>query len=298
MEMRGMDLKELHAFQMIVREGTFSRAAEKLNYAQSTITNQIQRLEKELGITLFNRGWDAQLTSAGRVFATEVDHLIKHWNHVADTARALQRDEIGSLRVGSIEPLVETVLPHAIRRFQQDKPRVACQIVSANTDSLAQSLLQDELDFVISGEPSESSAFYFEPIYQENTIFIADASHPLSRRKQVQFEQLLDYPITAGGNTCLYHLQLSRYLTRYKQSPLLQNTVNRISAIPNYVKQTLAIGVVLESTPLIPGVVRIDAEFELPRIPIGLLQLRHRDHPAQSSIRMLQRIIVEEVNGK
>lgn len=293
-----MDLKELHAFQMIVREGTFSRAAEKLNYAQSTITNQIQRLEKELGIMLFNRGWDAQLTSAGRLFATEVDHLINHWNHVADTARALQHDEIGSLRVGSIEPLAETALPHAIRRFQQVKPRVACQIVSANTDSLAQSLLQDELDFVISGEPSESSAFYFEAIYQENTIFIADASHPLSRRKQVQFERLFDYPITAGGNTCLYHLQLSKQLTRYKQSPPLLNTVNRLSAIPYYVQKSLAIGVVLESTPLIPEVVKLDVELEWPQIPIGLLQLRHRDYPSQSSIRMLQRIVIEELKQK
>lgn len=290
-----MDLKELAAFQTIVREGTFSRAAEKLNYAQSTITNQIQRLEKELGIQLFNRGWDAQLTSAGRVFATEVDHLIQHWNHVAEMARALQHDEIGSVRVGGIEPLVETVFPDAIRRFQQHKPRMACQIVTANTDSLAQSLLHDELDFAICGEPSEPSAFYFEPIYQEDTIVVADRNHPLCRKKHVPFDQLFDYPITVGGNTCLYHLQFSKHLTQYKKSPLLLNTVNRISAIPYYVKNTLALGVVLESTALIPEVERIDVELELPCIPVGLLQLRQRDYAAESSIRILQRIIVEEM---
>lgn len=48
-----MDLKELITFQTILRQGTFSKAAESLHYAQSTITNQIQRLEKELGISLF-----------------------------------------------------------------------------------------------------------------------------------------------------------------------------------------------------------------------------------------------------
>ncbi|MGO4496386.1 LysR family transcriptional regulator [Paenibacillus sp. 2RAB27] len=51
-------------FQTILKEGTFSRAAEKLNYAQSTISNQMQRLEKEIGVQLFNRGWDVELTRA------------------------------------------------------------------------------------------------------------------------------------------------------------------------------------------------------------------------------------------
>lgn len=70
-----MDLKELITFQTILRQGTFSKAAESLHYAQSTITNQIQRLEKELGISLFYRGWEAELTPAGKIFAEEVDDL-------------------------------------------------------------------------------------------------------------------------------------------------------------------------------------------------------------------------------
>ncbi|KEQ24862.1 LysR family transcriptional regulator [Paenibacillus tyrfis] len=292
-----MDLKELTAFQTIVQEGTFSRAAEKLNYAQSTVTNQIQRLEKELGVQLFKRGWDVQLTSAGRVFATEVDNLIQHWNNVAELARALQHDEIGSLRVGGIESLVDSVISQSVRRFQQQKPRMAYQIITGNTDSLAQSLLHDELDFAICGEPSEPHAFYFEPFYYENTILIADRNHPLCRRSHVSFEDVLDYPLTAGGSTCLYHLQFSKYLSRYRESPLQLNMISRIPAIPNYVKETLAVGVVLESTPLIPEVERIDVELELPHIPIGLLQPRQCNYAAESSVRLLQRIIKEEIGN-
>ena len=51
-----MDLKELKSFQAILKEGSFSKAAQKLNYAQSTVTTQIQKLEKEIGFSLFYRG--------------------------------------------------------------------------------------------------------------------------------------------------------------------------------------------------------------------------------------------------
>ncbi|MFC5451294.1 LysR family transcriptional regulator [Paenibacillus aestuarii] len=290
-----MDLKELTAFQTIVQEGTFSRAAEKLNYAQSTITNQIQRLEKELGVQLFKRGWDAQLTSAGRVLATEVDNLIHHWHDVAELAQALEHDEYGCLRIGGIESVVDGGISRSVRRLQQQKPRMAYQILTGNTDALAQLLLQEELDFAICGEPSESTAFYFEPLYHETTMLIADRNHPLCQRSHVAFEDVLDYPLTAGGSTCLYHLQFSKHLSRYQASPLQLNTVSRITAIPQFIQDTKAVGVVLASTPLIPEVARIDVEFVLPHIPIGLLQLRKASYAAGSSVRLLQCMIKEEI---
>jgi len=288
-----MDLKELTAFQTIVQEGTFSRAAEKLNYAQSTITNQIQRLEKELGVQLFDRRWDVQLTSAGQLFAAEVDDLIRHWHDVAELARAIQHDEVGTIRAGGIESVIDTVMADSVRRFQQQKPRMACQIVSGNTDSLLNSLLRDELDFAICGEPSDHSAFYFEPLYDERTILIADHNHPLCVKDQVAFEDILAYPVTTGGNTCLYHLQFSNYLSRFRREPLLVNSMNRISSIPHYIKQTLAVGIVLESTPLVPEVKPIEVDLDLPRIPIGLLQSRRREYATESSIHLLQRMMKE-----
>lgn len=290
-----MNLRELTAFQTIVQEGTISRAAEKLNYAQSTVTNQIQRLEKELGIQLFKRGWDVQLTSAGRVFAAEVDHLIQHWNDVTELAHALQNDEIGTLRVGGIESLTDTVLSQSIHRFQLQKPRMSYQITAGNTDILTKCLLQKELDFAICGEPSEPSAFYFEPLYHERTMLIADRSHALCQKRQVSFEDILDYPLVTGGDKCIYHLQFSKYLSRYKESPRQHNRISRIPAIPYYIKETLAVGVVLESTPLIPEVKRIDVKLDLPNIPIGLLHLRECNYSAESSVQLLYRIIKEEI---
>ncbi|PWW00927.1 DNA-binding transcriptional LysR family regulator [Paenibacillus cellulosilyticus] len=292
-----MDLKELVTFQTIVQEGTFSRAAEKLNYAQSTITNQIQRLEKEIGIQLFNRGWDAQLTAAGRLFAAEVDRLIQHWNEVAGLARSLEQEEVGTLRIGTIEAMMEGALPSALRRFNQVKPRIAWQITTGNTDTLAEAMLNEKLDFAICGEPSEASRFYFEPLYEEETVLIADRSHPLCAGSKVPFEALFHYPIVAGGSTCLYALQFNKHLARYKETPTLLHTVSQISSIPHFVKDTLTVGVVLSSTPLIPEVAAINAALELPPIGVGLLQARKHSDPLSSSRQLLLQLIREELEA-
>lgn len=292
-----MDLKELTTFQTIVQEGTFSRAAEKLNYAQSTITNQIQRLERELGIQLFNRGWEAQLTTAGRLFADEVDRLILHWQEVAGLARSLEQEEIGTLRIGAIEAVLESVLPSALRRFQQMKTRIAWQITTGNTDRLAEAVLEDKIDWAICGEPSGSLPIYFEPMYEEKTVLIADRAHPLCGRSEVPFEEIFQYPIVAGGSTCLYALQFSKHLARYKETPTLQHTVSQISSIPHFVKGSHAVGVVLSSTPLISEVAPIPVTLELPPIAVGLLQSRKQHASTSSTQRLVQQLIREEIEA-
>lgn len=289
-----MDLRELTAFQTILQEGTFSRAAEKLNYAQSTITNQIQRLEKELGVQLFQRGWEAELTSAGRIFSVEVDKLIRHWSEVAELAKGLQQDEIGRLRVGAIEPLMHTVLPSAVRSFHQSKPKMTCQIDMGHTEALSRAILRDELDFALCGEPSDPSNFHFRLLYHEKIVFIAAENHPLSVARDVPFREILPFSLIAGGSECLYYLQLAKHLSREERWPQL-HTVTPISSIPYFIQQTSAIGVVLDSTPLPPDMRRIDVIWDAAPIPVGFLQSRGREYPPASSKRLLMQIVKDEM---
>ncbi|WP_338120015.1 LysR family transcriptional regulator [Paenibacillus thalictri] len=149
----------------LAQEGTFSKAAAKLNYAQSTITNQIQRLEKEMGIQLFRRGWDAELTGSGQLFAAEIDSLIKHWQYVSEQAKALQKEEIGTIRMGALESVLENTLPNCLRRFRELKPKVSYSIATGNTDSLSLALTQKQLDFALCGEPADPSGYVFDPLY-------------------------------------------------------------------------------------------------------------------------------------
>lgn len=283
-----MDLKELITFRTIIQEGNFTKAAAKLNYAQSTITNQVQRLEKELGIQLFKRGWDAELTASGQIFAVEIDKLIQHWNHVTEQAKALQREEIGSLRIGGLASIFEHVLPSSLRQFQELKPKVSCHFVSGNTDSLSRAVLQNQLDFAICGEPADFSSFSFEPLYNENISFIVANNHPLAERNGIiSFEELLNYQMIVGGNTCLYYLRLAKQYSHYTETPFLY-TVNQISAIPGFVQRIPSVGAVLDSTALPTNVVKIHVELKDSAIPVGLLQLRNTEYNSSSKNLFMQ----------
>ncbi|NIK69512.1 LysR family transcriptional regulator [Paenibacillus sp. BK720] len=289
-----MDLKELTAFQTILQEGSFAKAAAKLNYAQSTITNQIQRLEKELGFQLFDRGWEAELTPAGQIYAAEVDRLIQHWHYVSDQAKAILREETGTLRIGMLEMLARQIMPEALSRFREEKPHIACQFVIGNTDLAASELRRKQLDLAICGEPPELTGLRFEPLHEEKIVFAAAKDHPLHLHGEgkLPFQELLPFPMVVGGPTCLYYLHLSRQLARFDSMPLL-HSVSQISAIPGFAARPPFIGVVLASTPLSDQVKPLAVDWEEPTIPVGLLDRRDTVYPSAARERLIG--IIKEV---
>ncbi len=95
-----MDLKTLKTFQLIVSLGSFNRAAEELNYAQSTVTMQIQKLESDLGVQLIERGKGLQLTIAGRLFHERSLQIVKDLERLQSRISDLLLGEAGHIRLG------------------------------------------------------------------------------------------------------------------------------------------------------------------------------------------------------
>ncbi|GGG54763.1 LysR family transcriptional regulator [Paenibacillus radicis (ex Gao et al. 2016)] len=272
-----MDLKELIAFRTIVEEGTFSKAAAKLNYAQSTITNQIQRLEKQLGFALFQRGWDAELTAAGKIYAEEVQSLIRHWHYAEDLAKSLEKEEIGTVSIGAVEPAAATLLPGALRRLAVSKPAISCSVTVANTDALLQGVKDGKLDFAICGDHPLKNGLQFEQLYAEELSFIADDAHPLAGRTSLSLSDLLPYPLLAGGSNCLYHIRLDEELSFLPSRPLT-HTVTQLSLLPSFVQGCNWVGATLASLPLPNGIQRLDVLLAEPEISIGILYQREPNY--------------------
>ncbi|WP_028548011.1 LysR family transcriptional regulator [Paenibacillus sp. UNC451MF] len=282
-----MDLKELTTFRTIIQEGTFSKAAAKLNYAQSTVTNQVQRLEKELGIKLFKRGWDAELTPSGKVYAEEVDNLIQHWNYVLEQAKSLQKEEIGTLNIGVLETMTANILPAVLEHFRSLKPNIECHFTVGNTDTLSHGLRQNTLDFAITGEPTDLTSLQFEPLYNEKIQFIVSNHHAFAEKSAVSIEELYEYPLIVGGKTCLYHMRLLKEFAGYSGTPFLYS-VSQISAIPSFVQQIPSVGAVLFSLPLPPDVVPLQVSMKDPLIPVGILQNNKTEYRSSTASLFLQ----------
>ncbi|MBE0338869.1 LysR family transcriptional regulator [Paenibacillus sp. 23TSA30-6] len=287
-----MDLKELTTFRTIIEEGTFSKAAAKLNYAQSTVTSQVQRLEKELGFQLFKRGWDAELTAAGKCYAEEVDGLIQHWNYVLDQANSLKKEEIGTLHIGVIETVAATVLPEVLRQFREHKPNMTCHFTVGNTDALANALMDGKLDFAISGEPHSIPSLHFEPVYHEQIAFIVSRDHPFAAKSELHLEDLYEYPLIVGGKNCLYHIRLEKELSRFPSMPFFY-IVSQISSIPSFVKAIPSVGVILSSLPVSEEFITIPLQLTDPAIPVGLLHSSQHQQYMSSARKLLMQLVKE-----
>lgn len=134
------------------------------------------------GISAFKRGWDAELTSPGKLYAEEINGLIQHWNFVMDQAKSLKKEEIGTLHIGVIETVAATVLPLVLQQFREHKPNITCHFTVGNTDALANALVDGKLDFAISGEPHSIPSLHFEPVYHEHIAFIVSRNHPFAAK--------------------------------------------------------------------------------------------------------------------
>lgn len=143
-----MELRNIKTFLFVAEQRSFSKAAALLGYSQSTVTAQIQQLEQEFDVLLFERiHKTVRLTQPGQEFLAHAQKLIRS----AEEARvALKRLPVGSgeLRIAMAESLCTTFFPGILERFHREFPQVELRIVPAGTDEMFGMLRRNEADLV------------------------------------------------------------------------------------------------------------------------------------------------------
>ncbi|MCB2312723.1 LysR family transcriptional regulator [Clostridium tagluense] len=141
-----MDIRHFKTFKSIIEEGNFSNAAMKMGYTQSTVTSQMQQLEQELSIKLFEKiGRNMVLTSLGK-------ELIPYSNELLDTVKKIESigkydDNItGELKIAIAESLMSYKLQNVLSLFRQKAPNVRISIISLNCLAIKTALLKGQVD--------------------------------------------------------------------------------------------------------------------------------------------------------
>ena len=141
-----MELKYLNTLRTIINEGSFSKAADKLNYTQSTITFQIGQLEQELGVKLFDKiGRRMVLTKAGEQVLPYVDNVLQSVEKLRDFETELKECQ-GDLHIGVGETLLCFQLPEIVKEFHKQAPKARLFIRSMNCYEIRDALLDGTLD--------------------------------------------------------------------------------------------------------------------------------------------------------
>ena len=279
-----MDLKELSSFKAILQEGSFSKAALKLNYAQSTITMQMQRLEKELGFLLFERGLEIKLTPSGKIFSEEIDSLIDHWNYAIDFSKKLQKEEVGTITIGVNEFAARTAFPKIIAEFREVKPNILCKLIIDGARGLHGLLEQQAVDFLVASRPTEMDNFLFEKLYRDEVHLVASKKFADSFRDVTQVSGLQRYPIFTGGEKCIYFAKIKNTFSSSSEQPTFY-TVNQMSMIVNFLDQFPSVGVVTKSLPLSDNLMELNIEIDDPYVDIGIIT-RKKDNKYLSQTKM------------
>ena len=200
-----MDIRNIQTFIRVVEMGSITRAAEELNYVQSTVTSQIQQLEKELGFPLFDRiGKRISITAPGQEFlryANEILHITQKVNAMGSDPKKMA----GTLRIGVLESLLFTAMLDILPAFKLQYQKVDVQLKMGQVADLLVLLKQNQLDMVyISGDLNTDPDLFCCYKRKENLIFVTSPYHPAARRKEIPLADLLEYDflVTERSGIC------------------------------------------------------------------------------------------------
>ena len=142
-----MELRRLRYFLAVAEELSFTRAAVRLQMAQPPLSTQIQLLESELGVTLFDRSRRAiTLTAAGLALVPEARRLLADAEQTARIVRHAADGTVGRLAVGFVPAAVNGVLPDILRRYRERYPGVALSLYERGPDDLMRQLHEHRIE--------------------------------------------------------------------------------------------------------------------------------------------------------
>jgi DNA-binding transcriptional LysR family regulator len=172
-----MDLSDLRIFSTVVREGSVTRAAERLHRVQSNVTTRIRQLEEDLSVRLFIReGKRLHLAPAGQVLLGYADRLLA----LADEARGAVQDSKprGIFRLGAMESTAAVRLPRLLSQYHRRHPGVVLELRTGNPQVLGGAVLAGDLDAALVAEPIADAPFKKMFAFDEELVIVAPADHP------------------------------------------------------------------------------------------------------------------------
>lgn len=227
-----MDFKQLNTFLTVAQFLNFTKAAEQLGYAQSSITAQIQQLENETGVKLFERiGKTVSLTYAGTMMIPYASKLLEISKNMKS---ALSEFPIpsGTLTIGVAESLSIYRLPHILKEYRRLYPNVDIHLKLLNCKEFIPNLANGSIDIAYCiGYKLESEALVEVLAMPEPVTILAYHGHPLLNKSKVIPNDFENIPLLLTGNGCCYRGSFLKSLSELHITPRIIMETDSIQAI-------------------------------------------------------------------
>jgi LysR family hydrogen peroxide-inducible transcriptional activator len=206
-----MELHQFRYFVAVADLGSFTRAAEKCLVAQPSLSQQIIKLERELGRPVFERlGRKIRLTEAGRALYAQAVEILASVDALRDRVVAGGDPWRGSIRVGAIPTVAPYLLPPILRDFARRFPLARVALHEDLTAHVERACIEGEIDLGITASPPVHEMLDYEPLFTEELLLAAPPGHRLVHRRNVAVADLAEEPfIVLADVHCLGEQVLS-----------------------------------------------------------------------------------------
>jgi DNA-binding transcriptional LysR family regulator len=201
----GLELRHLLALVAVTETGTFSRAAERLGYTQSAVSQQISNLERIVGTSLFERPGGprpVRLTTGGEILLAHARAVLARVGSAAADLRALASGEQGQLRVGTLPSIGTKILPRLLAVFRSEWPGIEIVLRESRdgADLIRAAEAGDvEVTFVEVGQ-HETGPLEVRPLLDDPMVFVAPAGAPEAGRRAVSIVEIAHLPMIGTRN--------------------------------------------------------------------------------------------------
>lgn len=273
-----MDFRQIELFLAVADELHFGRAALRLGMAQPPLSQQIMRLEKSLGVRLFERtSRSVALTSAGHQLVKNGRDLLERRGEARSSVQRAASGEIGCLSIGFAASSALGLLPDLISRFSGAYPLVELQVREGSVQNHAQALLEGRLDLAIVRGPFRHESLVIHTLLSEPIVAVLKASSLGALTGQIRLRDLAEEPFLMFERSAApgLHDALTGMCRNAGFTPSIRQSADSWPSIAALVSAGLGVALAPASAALL--------------LPLGAVACRVMDVAAQSELVLMRR---------
>jgi LysR family transcriptional regulator, hydrogen peroxide-inducible genes activator len=238
-----MELNQLRYAVAIADTGNFTRAAERSNVTQPTLSQQIINLEKEIGHKLFHRlGRKAVLTEAGAVFLERARRILFE---IENASKELS-DNPGldrRITVGAIPTVAPYLLVPLIERCRTEHPNLTIHIREDFRADLVRAVIEGDLDLAIVSQPVKDHRLFIEPVMTEPLLLIVAKNHAFASRSEIDVNDLAEETFVTMGDSSTLSGQIRNFFGNHNFAPKIGYRCAQVSTLKAFVAMGAGISI-------------------------------------------------------
>jgi DNA-binding transcriptional LysR family regulator len=267
-----LDSRQLRAFQILARTGSFTETAKQLHLSQSAISHSMKALEQEVGCRLLDRmGKTVVLTQAGEQLLGHAQKVLQEMELARTELGRLGKWGSSRLRIGASTTACQHVLPSVLREFKESFPQCAISIEPGDTPQMIEALREHRIDLAVNLEPRREEPLEFRPLFTDELQFIVSSLHPWAKEGRVEKGEIGKQNYILYGKNSYTFRMIEDYFR--KDQIVLHSLLElgSMEAIKELVKLGLGVSI------LAPWTARKELKDKsLVALPLGRRKLRRR----------------------